>query len=78
MSIGFAILSLEALARKAEYSTEAFDSLNSNATLTKKNNHALDSASLRNLEVVAKVADKIDHLKEDYVKWTEGYVEGFG
>ncbi len=22
-------------------------------------------------ELVAKIADKIDHLKEDYVKWTE-------
>ena len=71
MSIGSAILSLEALARKAEYTAEAFDSLNSNATFTKQQYHALDSASMRIWEVVAKVADKIDHLKEDYVKWTE-------
>lgn len=71
MSIGSAILSLEALARKAEYTAEAFDSLNSNATVTKQQYLALDSASMRIWEVIAKVADKIDHLKEDYVKWTE-------
>ena len=72
MSIGSAILSLEALARKAEYTVEAFNSLNPNATLTKQQYHALDSANMRIWEVVAKVADKIDYLKEDYVQWTEG------
>ncbi len=72
MSIGSAILSLEALARKAEYTAEAFDSLNPNATLTKQQYRALDSANMRIWEVVAKVADKIDHLKKDHVKWTEG------
>lgn len=73
MSIQSAILALEALARKAEYTAEAFDSLNSNSTLTKQQYHALDSSTMRIWEVIAKVADKIDHLKEGYVKWTEGH-----
>lgn len=72
MSIGSAILSLEALARKAEYTAEAFDSLNSNAVLTKEHYHALESASMRIWEVIAKIADKIDRLKEDHVKWAGG------
>lgn len=71
MSIDFVILSLEALTRKVEYIVEAFDSLNSNATLTKQQYHALNSVNMRIWEVVAKVADKIDHLKKNYVKWTE-------
>ena len=58
--------------RKAEYTVEAFNSLNPNATLTKQQYHALDSANMRIWEVVAKVADKIDYLKEDYVQWMEG------
>lgn len=69
MSIDSAILSLEALTRKVEYIVEAFDSLNSNAILTKQQYRALNSANMRIWEAVA---DKIDHLKKDYVKWTEG------
>lgn len=47
MSIDFVILSLEALTRKVEYIVEAFDSLNSNATLTKQQYHALNSVNMR-------------------------------
>ena len=72
MFIGSAILSLEALTKKAEYTVEALNSLNPNATLTKQQYHALDSANMRIWKVVAKVADKIDYLKKDYVQWTEG------
>ncbi|MCJ1344894.1 hypothetical protein MMC31_003099 [Peltigera leucophlebia] len=71
MSIGSAILLLETLARKAEYTAEAFGSLNSKAVLTKEHYHALESASTRIWEVIAKIADKIDILKEDRVKWVE-------
>lgn len=46
MSIPSAILSLEALARKAEYTAEAFNSLNADAVLTKKQSHALESAGI--------------------------------
>lgn len=51
---------------------EAFESLNLNATVTKEQYHALESSSMRIWEVAAKVADKIDHLKEKSIEWTLG------
>lgn len=71
MSIPSAILSLEALARKAEYTVEAFNSLNSDAILTKEQSHALESAITRISEVIEVIEDKIDCRKEDHAKWVE-------
>ena len=70
MSIGSAILTLEALARKAEHTAEVFESLSLSATVTKEQHNALESSSMRIWEAVTKVADKIDHLKDKSVEWT--------
>ena len=72
MSIGSAILSLEALARKAEYTVEAFESLNISAIVTKEQHNALESSSMRIWESAAKIADKIDDLKQNSIDWTLG------
>jgi len=46
ISIDFAILLLEALARKVKYIVEAFDLLNSNAILTKQQYCALNFVNI--------------------------------
>lgn len=71
MSIPSAILSLETLARKAEYTVKVFNSLNSDAILTKEQSHALESAITRISEMIKVIEDKIDCRKEDHAKWVE-------
>ena len=75
MLIDSAILLLEALIKKAEYITKAFNSLNPNATLMKQQYHILNSASMHIWKIVVKCDNKIDHLKKDYLKWIKEEVK---
>jgi hypothetical protein len=65
-----AILELEALARKAEYTVEKLGS--AKVQPTKEQYHAFESLSLRFSEVVVKFSEVIDHFKDGHTEWVLG------